>query len=177
MSAFDLKNIPYYDTHINDLLNSIHNDSIKNMPLLSSFSKHLVTYFLNIHLGIPKNNQMERPQVVYDYFYDIFKVIALRPNRDENRSIFDIKFENLSFAVSIKERAPEVKGYFKKRIEEIKKERPMNKNIAVTNWLTSGFSTESVQIAAFHNIVAFSQFIHTTFLICDNYINKKYFKN
>ena len=101
MSAFDLKNIPYYDTHINDLLNSIHNDSIKNMPLLSSFSKHLVTYFLNIHLGIPTNNQMKRPQVVIDYFSDILKVIALRPNRNRT-SIFGIKLEDLSFVVSIK---------------------------------------------------------------------------
>lgn len=169
-SAFNLEYIPYYDIHISDLFNSLHKDSIKNIPLLSSFSKHLVTYFLNIHLGIPTNKQTERPQVVIDYFNDILKVIALRPDRNKN-SIFDIKFENLDFVVSIKNRAKEVKEYFKIRIDEIKKERPMNKTIAVTNWLNSGFDSDSVQIAAFHNIVAFSQFLHTLFLICDNYIN------
>ena len=167
-SAFNLENNPYYDIHISDLLNSLHKDSTKNIPLLSSFSKHLVTYFLNIHLGIPKNNQIKRPQVVIDYFSDILKVIALRPNR--RTSIFDIKFENLSFVVSIKNRAPKVKEYFKIRIDEIKKERPKNKSIAVTNWLASGFDSDSVQIAAFHNIVAFSQFVNTIFIICDNYI-------
>ena len=168
-SAFNLKTIPYYDTHINDLLNSLHADSIKNTPLLSSFSKHLVTYFLNIHLGIPTKNQTQRPQVVIDYFNDILKVIALRPGR-ENRSIFDIKLSNIAFVVSINKRAQKVKDYFKIRIEEIKKETPMNKSIAVTNWLTSGFDSDSVQIAAFHNIVAFSQFMNTLFIICDNFI-------
>ena len=171
MSAFDLKTIPYYDTHINDLLNSLHDDSIKNIPLLSSFSNNLVTYFLNIHLGIPKNNHMKRPKYVFDYFQDIFKVFALKPKSSYwHTSVFDIDFANVIFGVSIKERAPKVKEYFKKRIEEIKKERPMDKSIAVTNWLTSGFDVQSVETAAFHNIVAFSQFIQILFLICNNHI-------
>ena len=162
MSAFNLKNIPYYDTHLTDLFNSLHSDSIQNLPLLSSFSNHLVTYFLNIHLGKDSN----RPAVVFDYFSDIFKILAVNPQRN-NRPI---NFDTLTFAVSIKNKAYSVKQYFKDRISALKKQRPLNKSIIVHNWLTSGFNEDSVQIAAFHNIVAFSQFINTLFVICDNII-------
>ena len=161
-SAFNLEKIPYYDTHINDLFKSLDKDSIKNKPLLSSFSNHLVTYFLNIHLGIPNNKQMKRPKVVFDYFSDILKVIALQPTK----GITKINPNNIRFVVSIKNKAPAVKEYFKKRIDEIIKERPMDNSIVVTNWLTSGFDADSVQIAAFHNIVAFSQFLNTLSLTC-----------
>ena len=163
MSAFTLKKIPYYDTHLTDLFNSLHNDSIQNLPLLSSFSDHLVTYFLNIHLGKDSN----RPSIVFDYFSDIVKIIGIRNQSDTTDSL---NFETVEFAVSIKERACTVKEYFANRINYLKKQRPLDKSIIVNNWLTSGFNEESVQVAAFHNIVAFSQFLHTLFLICNNII-------
>ena len=68
-SAFNLKTIPYYDTHLDDLFNSLHKDSINKLPLLSSFSNHLVTYFLNMHLGKPTCDH-KRPTAVFDYFSD-----------------------------------------------------------------------------------------------------------
>ena len=151
--------IDNYDEHMDVLLDSIHADCvIDGKPFLSSFHTHLITYYLTIHLGIDES----RPQFVYDFFYDIVELFGKGYNRD---------WDTLTKVIGLRQNSFKVKDYFKERIDEIKAISPMPDNLIVTHWFNAGFEASSVLVAAFHNIIAFSQFLHTTYLITQQHFN------
>jgi hypothetical protein len=150
MSALSCDKMPKYkakiDTFLNEVLTKI---TVGNEPVLSAFKDSLLKFFLAIHVGYD-----DYPEVVIKYFSLFLDIIGFgdpdRPGRDDA-----MIFGNTNVST--------VKEYFAHRNTIIQHEK--DETCIIYYWGLAGLPQQSLVIEAVHNIVAFSQFNNTLYLL------------
>lgn len=155
--ALSSDKMPFYAEKINNFVNKLHTAFTSNaQPVLSTFKRELVLFFLDIHLGA-----VDHPDFVFEYFDNFLTITALISNppfEDYLREIFLVG----------KNMVPKVREYFLERIIAIQNQQ--DKSTFVFWWTLAGLPGESLVTEALHNIVAFSQFTNTIFKLATSQV-------
>lgn len=155
MSAITCDKMQYYQEKINTFLNEFYAQiTTYSRPVLSSFRRSLLKFFLAMHVGYD-----DYPDYVIKYFENFIDIVGYgdprHPHRDE---VMIWGYKNID----------KVREYFSKRNEIIK--QTQDKTSIIYHWYQAGLDPEGLVMEAIHNIVAFSQFNNVVYLI----INDKY---
>lgn len=150
MTALTTDILGNYADKIDVFLNeTVANFTTYSRPVLSSFKTSLINFFLAIHVGYD-----QYPEYVFKYFELFVDIIGFG---DPNRAGRD---EAMLYGHNT---VPAVREYFAKRNEIIK--QTSDKTTLLYYWHQAGLDPEGLVMEAIHNIIAFSQFNNTLFLL------------
>jgi hypothetical protein len=155
MDAFSVDKLQFYLEKINSFVMTSYTEVVANrLPLVSSFQRNVVLFFLNMHIGT-----YEYPEFVIKYFSDFIKFIGIGDpnNAERNVILMDGYYQ-----------APKVFEYIKARATEALDD---DRSSIVYWWNLAGLSIEALLFEAVHNIVAFSQFTNVLYSIIFTGIN------
>lgn len=156
MDAFSVDKLQFYLGKINSFVMTSYTEVVANrLPLVSSFQKNVVLFFINMHIGTH-----EYPQYVIDYFSNFIKFIGIGdPNNHERNTLLMEGYHN----------SGRVFEYFKQKATEVI--AADDRSSIAYWWNLDGLSLEALLFECVHNIVAFSQFTNVLFSIIYTGIN------
>lgn len=151
MSALTSEVSLNYVPKIESFVNRVYSEVVtNNQPLLSTFKKDLLDFFLDIHWG----EDDERPEYVKDYFRLFLDIVGFGdPNLPGRNEAFMFGADNVDA----------VREYAKDQTIKVIANR--DKTSIVYWWNIAGMPVEAQVTEAVHNVVAFSQFSHQLFLL------------
>lgn len=143
MNAFAVDKMQFYLDKIHEFVMTSYSEvTVNRLPLVSSFEKNVVLFFLKLHIGVH-----QFPQYVIDYFTNFIRFVGIGdPNNAERNNLLMEGYLNAS----------RVFDYFKEKATEA-----IGNNDTSTIaywWNLSGLPLEALLFESVHNIVAFSQF-------------------
>ncbi len=156
MNALDkTKVMGRYANRIRNFVADLYDSAVINRaPLLSTFKDRLVDFFCDIHFGTASH-----PAFVKEYFSDfIFFVSTTDTNADA--AIRTMKGHMNTECV---------RDYIAGRISVIVAASATD--TITWHWIKAGMPVKTVTMEALHNIIAFSQFVHTVQLLISQSIN------
>jgi hypothetical protein len=155
MAALSVDKMQFYLEKMNAFINTAFDDAVTyQQPLISSFQKNLILFFLRMHVG-----EDDFPDYVIKYFSDFVdfigrNIISPNPNDPDfikcNQQLF---FGNMT--------APCIFEYF--RVKNIEVQAREDKSTLFYWWAQAGLNSESITTECVHNIIAFSQFTNIMF--------------
>jgi len=123
--------------------------AVHNEPYLSAFSDVLIKHFVKMHTG-----DGNYPQFVYDYFYNFVEFVGFgdpsRPGRND-------------LLMNLHNSSDQVFEFFEQKIEEVITSK--DETCLAYHFYVSGLAKNALVMEMIHNVVAFFQFLNTTFLI------------
>lgn len=156
VSSISSDKLQFYDRKIKDFANVSYTDVVINrLPLISSFKRNVILFFLDIHIG-----KHEYPDYVVDYFDGFTNLIGIgNPN---NEDLVNLLLKgNYNFQ--------KVFEYFESKLTFIIDTKDKT---CIAYWFAqSGFPRRTLVAECIHNVVAFSQFAHTLYSVIYTSIN------
>jgi hypothetical protein len=148
MFALSVDKLQFYLPKIEQFVNNAFAAaSIYDHPLISSFQKNLVLFFLRMHIG-----NDDYPDYVIQWFSDFITFVGIGdPNNPERRQLLQYGAAN----------SPRIFDYFEQR--NIKAVTENDVSTLTYWWSQAGLSAQALVFECVHNIVAFSQFTHVLF--------------
>jgi hypothetical protein len=146
MNAITSDRFKHYDEKIQKFVNTAYsNVTTYNLPVLSSFKKELINFFLAIHIGYDVY-----PDYVVKYFETFGYGDPDRPGRD---AAMLFGYENVD----------KVRAYFFERLQKILDAG--DESTFLYWWAQAGMDYEANVMEAIHNTVAFPQFNNFLYLV------------
>lgn len=145
MGATHTAVIRFYQEKTQTMMERIYTDTVLyRKPLLSTFKRHLVTFFLDVHCGIN-----EHPKYVVDYFSSFETFVS-----SANLELPELYSSHVDYW--------RVDAYLKERAKIVEEKEDVT--TLTYWWIKDGFNRDTLSFEMSHNIVAYSQFGHIGFL-------------
>lgn len=155
MAALSVDKLQFYQEKIQLFINTAFDDvTTYGLPLISSFQKNLILFFLRIHVG-----GQDFPDYVIRYFSEFVDFIGSNTiSPDPNNPKFIKGNQQLLFGNMT---APCIFEYFRQKNIEVNANK--DETTLMYWWAQAGLSSESLVTEVVHNIIAFSQFTNVIF--------------
>jgi hypothetical protein len=148
MSAVTVDKLHFYQEKVEAFMNAVFSKvTIYNKPLISTFQKELILFFLRIHVG-----EDDYPQYVIDYFSTFIDVLGAG-NPNDTALQLALMFGHVTIQ--------KVLDYYKERVKIIRATE--DKSTIVYWWNLAGFPDDTTVHESIHNIVAFSQLTNSVY--------------
>ena len=162
MYALTTDKMPFYADKINSFFNDVYaRISAGHEPVISTFKDELVRFFMTIHIGPD-----DYPDYVLRYFSLFIEVIGFISNPKVDITDWLIEGRCLE---------PKVRKYLNKRDQVVIENQ--YKTTFVHWWNLIGLSLDGLATEFLHNIVAFTQFINTFYLLVTDKIWYEFLNN
>lgn len=152
MYALTSDKLHYYEPKIDALLNTVYNlvkDGTK--PLISTFTKEMVKFFIDVHVG-KNDDDTPFPDYMVSYFTNFVKVVGFVRNGNVNTNDFNY------LLTDGRRDAVKVRKFYENRAKQVIKNK--DTSCIAYHWNDSGLALESLITESLHNIIAFIQFIN-----------------
>jgi hypothetical protein len=148
MHALTSDKMHFYAEKMDNFLNDVYSSIVtNNEPVVSTFRRELILFFLKVHVGYD-----DYPDFIIEYFTSFMDVIGFISNPNINLDELLLRGNQL---------AEPVRDWFSQRAEAVVAENDTSS--IVFHWNRAGFSTETLATESLHNIIAFGQFAHVLY--------------
>lgn len=162
MWALTCDKMEKYKPKMELFLNNVYSQiTIHGKPVLSTFQRELVLFFLNIHFGAD-----DYPEYLVTYF-QYFMEITGAGLADNPRSLSNCDW--VRKMVYGYQTTPKVREYIRERAIAV--EENQDDISIIFYWQQAGMPVETILTECIHNIIAFNQFTNTLYLLVVDRIN------
>jgi hypothetical protein len=150
------KTVKYYKKRTQANMNEIlTRTAVRDQPYLSAFSDVLILRFIQMHTG-----DGVYPKFVLDYFYGFVEFVGFgdpsRPGRSD-------------LLMSLYNDSDKVFKFFEDKVEQVIQAK--DKTCLAYHFYVAGLAKKALVMEMIHNVVAFFQFLNTTYLIIQGKVN------